>query len=288
MVSNRSRTIGVSVAVTIGLGLVSLCVPAPGNSADHPPAVQATSHARGLREGETTVVTSSEATSLSPPAAPSQAETEESGCKYLAQDHPLRTKLNGERLPLDYWNLEKGEERNLLVAAKVVPLSDGRLLCGLGDTLCMLNSNRQLEWKYVPSFLVMDFAVVESTGLVYGTAGDNVMFILDVATGRPLYTDSLNGQRAYAKVVPFGKDECLITGSLVGYREALQEWSFGKAEMVETDWITAWRGTEALWSAAFPPDADLVVNGDRIFAVTKTDKSIYARQIIPPNSDSSH
>jgi len=49
--------------------------------------------------------------------------------------------------------------------------------------------------------------------------------------------------------------------------------------------ITAWRGTEALWSLEFPPDAELVVNRDRIFAVTKTDKSIYVSEIIPPKTD---
>ena len=69
-----------------------------------------------------------------------------------------------------------------------------------------------------------------------------------------------------------------------GYREALDEWTSGKMEMIEPDFVTAWRGTEALWTAEFPPDAELVVNGDRIFAVTKTDERIYVREIIPPKT----
>ncbi len=288
MVSNRSCVLVVTVAVTIGSSFVAFFAPALGNSAAaflHAP--QVTSHAQGrsTSNGETTDTASSEATSASPPASRSKVNTDESGCALLAQDNPLRSKLNGKRLPLDYTKLERGEERNLLVEAKVVPLSDGRMLCGLGDTLYMLSSNKRVDWTYVPSFLVMDFAVVESTGLVYGTAGDNVMFILDATTGRPLYSNGRNGKFAYGQVVPFGKDVCLITDSLVGYREALEEWNYGKFELIEQDGITAWRGTEVLWSAHFPPDADLLVNGDKIFAVTKTDKSIYVRQIIPPKTD---
>jgi hypothetical protein len=52
--------------------------------------------------------------------------------------------------------------------------------------------------------------------------------------------------------------------------------------MIETDEIAAWRGTEVLWTLDFPPDADLIVRGDKIYAVTRTDKSIYVREIIPP------
>jgi hypothetical protein len=55
--------------------------------------------------------------------------------------------------------------------------------------------------------------------------------------------------------------------------------------MFITDAVTAWRGTEVLWSRDFPPDAELVVRGDKIYAVTKTDKSIYVREIIPPKTN---
>jgi hypothetical protein len=284
MLTNRSRIIGLSVAAAVGSSLVAILAPALVKSAAKlSPAGQTTSPAQGFRASrdEFTAVTS-EATSASPPVSRSRVNTDESGCGLLAQDHPLRTKLNGRRLPLDYWNLEKGDECNLFAEAKIVPLSDGRLLCGLGDTLYMLSSKRRVEWKYVPSSLVMDFAVVESTGLVYGTAADNVMFILDASNGKRLYVNGRNGKFAYGQAAPFGKDMCLITDSLVGYREALEEWRYGQAEAVEIDGITAWRGTEALWSVAFPPDADLVVNGDRIYAVTRTDKSIYVREITPP------
>jgi hypothetical protein len=111
------------------------------------------------------------------------------------------------------------------------------------------------------------------------------MFILDGSTGNKLYSHFQNGKADHLQVVPFGEDMCLITNSLEGYREALEEWTFGKTEMVEPDFLTAWRGTEALWTVKFPPDAELVVRGDRIFAVTKTGKAIYAREVLPPKTD---
>jgi hypothetical protein len=44
------------------------------------------------------------------------------------------------------------------------------------------------------------------------------------------------------------------------------------------DDITAWRGTRVLWHADFPPDADLIINGTRIFGVTKTRTKVYVME----------
>ena len=229
-------------------------------------------------EKQSSAASSSPADSIdSAHASPSEIDQE---CDHLARDHPLRSKLNGPRLRLDYKGLEKGEERRLLSDSKVLPLSDGRLLVGLGDTLYMLDGKRRVQWKHRPSWMIWDFAVVESTGLVYGTGGDNVMFILEVDTGRSLYSIGRNGKAAYGQVAPFGKDMCLITDNFVGYRQGSQ-WI--ETDFVMPDGITAWRGTEALWTLDFPPDAELVVTGDRVFAVTKTDKRIYVKEIIPPD-----
>ena len=124
-----------------------------------------------------------------------------------------------------------------------------------------------------------------TTGLVYGSAYDNLMFILDASNGQELYSNGRNGKFAYGQVVPFGKDMCLITDNLEGYRDALEEWKRGKIEMFITDSVAAWRGTEIVLSLEFPPDAELVVRGDKIYAVTKTYKRIYVREIIPPKTN---
>ena len=107
----------------------------------------------------------------------------------------------------------------------------------------MLDQREHVEWEYKTSWILWDFALVESTGLVYGTAGENLMFILDASNGQEP-THGRNGKFAYGRVVPFGNDMCLITDDLSGYREALEEWESGKIEMIQTDGIMARCGTE--------------------------------------------
>jgi len=214
-------------------------------------------------------------------AASTREDDDSSDFPQLLRDYPLRSQVNGKRLPLAYNKLRKGEERRQMSEAKVVFLSDGRIVAGLGDTLYMLDSDKRVEWKHKCSWILWDFAVVESTGLVYGGAGDGVMFILDASTGRELYHRGQNGKANHTRVLPFGNDVCLVINSMEGYRSALDEWSLGKVDMIEPDFIVAWRGTEVLWSSEFPPDAELMVKGDKIYAVTKTDKSIYVREIPP-------
>jgi hypothetical protein len=75
---------------------------------------------------------------------------------------------------------------------------------------------------------------------------------------------------------------CLVTDNFIFYRETDRR---AKIEPIN-DGITCWRGTKALWHLDFPPDADLVVSGKRILAVTKSKKAIYIREIIPPQTKS--
>src|SRR5437667_2568087 len=45
-------------------------------------------------------------------------------------------------------------------------------------------------------------------------------------------------------------------------------------------------GTKILWHLDFHPDAELVVSGKRILAVTKSKKAIYLNEITPPPAKS--
>jgi hypothetical protein len=48
------------------------------------------------------------------------------------------------------------------------------------------------------------------------------------------------------------------------------------------DGITCWLGAKKLWHLDFPPDAQLVMSGKRILAVTKSKQAIYVNEIEPP------
>lgn len=221
------------------------------------------------RHGEGAARTIAPATA-SPRAVEEEAAAEEGGTSPALEE--WENKHNGTRLPLDYESLSA----EALADAKVVPLTSGSILAGVGNALYMLDARKRVVWKYAVPQFIFDFAFVESTGLIYGTAGDNTMFILDGATGRWRAGDSRNGGAAYGVAVPFGNDQCLVTDNFSFYR--------GDRSDVPPmqDGLTAWRGTKILWHKEFPPDAELRITGERIFAVTKTKSRILVREIPVP------
>ena len=160
------------------------------------------------------------------------------------------------------------------------------MLVGVGDNLYLLDDKRKIEWKLPVPQTLYDFAAIESTGLVYITAGDNTMLIAELASGKKIFWDGRNGSAAYGQVAAYGKDQCLILDNYEGYRMKMSE-----EEKTDPKWwtpelmgdgITAWRGTKQLWHRDFPPDAELLVKGNKIYAVTKTRTNIYIREISVP------
>lgn len=179
----------------------------------------------------------------------------------------------GTPLPLDY---ERASEWGGLSKLKVVVLPNGRTLAAAGDLLYLLGANQRTVWRYEVPQVVIDFAYIEATGMVYVTGGDNFMCILDAATGRELARESRNGSAGFGAVIPYGDDECLVMDSFGGYRAHL-----GAADPMQ-DGATAWRGTRMLWHVETPPDAELQVVGSKIYAVTKTRTRILVKEIKVP------
>lgn len=189
------------------------------------------------------------------------------------------TKFNGPRLTLKYESgVPLDEIPYSIDGAKVTQLASGDLLVNVGDTLYRLDNHQRIVWTYRERQLIVNYASVETTNLIYGTAFDNVMFILDATTGKLKFRDSRNGSAAYGVAEKYGDDMCLVTDYFVMYREKFRG---TKIEPMK-DGITCWRGTKILWHLDFPPDAELVVNGKRILAVTKSRKAIYINEIMPP------
>jgi hypothetical protein len=189
------------------------------------------------------------------------------------------TRFNGRRLNLDYDSGVVEEDIPFALEGAIVkPLPGGDLLVNVGDTLYRLNAEQHVVWRHHTAQLIFDFAYVESTNLIYGTAGDNVMFVLNAANGKVLTGESRNGSAAFGTVENYGEDMCLVTDNFEIYRER------GRAAGIEPmkDGITCWRGTKILWHLEFPPDAELVVSGKSILAVTKSTKAIYINEIVPP------
>lgn len=200
------------------------------------------------------------------------------GASDYPEDSPelqaWKNRYSGIPLPLDYERASKWHE---LSESKVVVLPNGRTLAAVGDMLYMLDADKRIVWKYEVPQLVVDFAYIEATGMVYVTAGDNFMCILDAGTGRELTSESRNGSAGFGRVIPYGDDACLVTDALGGYRVGR---AVGALPM--QDGVTAWRGTRMLWRRDVPPDAELQVAGSKVYAVTKTRTRILVKEIQVP------
>jgi outer membrane protein assembly factor BamB len=198
-------------------------------------------------------------------------------------DNKYVTKFNGTRINLDYdTGVMSGDIPWAVDAAKVIPLKGGDILVNLGDSLYRLNRQQHVVWRHPTAQTVFDYAFVASTNLVYATAGDNIMFILNATTGKEEFSYSRNGRAAYGVAKEYGDDMCLVTDNFVMYRDGFRD----KGLEPMKDGITCWRGTKILWHLDFPPDAELVVSGKRILAVTKSKTAIYVNEITPPQTKS--
>jgi hypothetical protein len=212
---------------------------------------------------------------------PNDASSEEAPCLRLAKDYRYRPMLNGIKLPVP-----PEEEEASISDAKIKPISHKSLLVMMGNTLYRLDAAKRIVWKYTEGQFMFDFAFIPATGLIYGTAGDGVMFILDATSGKRLVRDAYMGKGAYGVVRAYGKDQCLVTSDFAMYRE---DWNRLNLDLrsikdfsTSNDEVTAFRGTKALWTRSFPPDADLMVDGKRILAVTKTESTIYVKEMAVP------
>jgi outer membrane protein assembly factor BamB len=209
-----------------------------------------------------------------PPAAVYSAPpttADEYGWGDSAELQEWKNRHSGTPLPLDY-----GPDWNKFEEPKVVVLRSGRMLAATGEALYMLDEKKRVVWEYPVTQWVVDFAYAEATGLVYLTAGDNNLFILDGATGQVLHANGRNGSAGYGAVIPYGDDACIVMDAFAGYRA-------GHAVSDPTpDGATAWRGTRMLWHVDVPPDARLQVAGSRVYAVTKTKTRLLVRELKVP------
>ncbi len=191
-------------------------------------------------------------------------------------DDKYITKENGEKLKIDSssFNLHYS-----LKESKVIPLKDKGFLISFGRKIYRFDEQFQVVWSYSVTQWIIDYTIVEATNKIYGTAGDNEVFVLDANDGKQLFKDARQGKASYGIVENYSKNKALIMDDFVMYRE-------GNRYVGETpakDGIGIWQNNKEIWHADFPPDAELVTNGERVLAVTKTDKGIYVKEITIPS-----
>ncbi len=221
------------------------------------------------------------AQSIQPPASQEVAKEPADEYPDLLEDKYV-TGFNGERLDVleSSWAEDPDERLEVINHSEVQPIGENDLLVSYADALYRLNHERRVVWEYRMAQWVIDFELIPSQRLIYVTGGDNLMAILDSRSGNEIYGEGRNGSAAYGVAKQFGDDTCLVTDNFVMYREKFRP--HGGEPMA--DGVACWRGTNKLWHVDFPPDADLVVSGKRIVAVTKSRSAIYVKEFTPPQS----
>jgi outer membrane protein assembly factor BamB len=253
---NRNRLRVAALTFLCGLTLSWALRPAP--------------HAATPATTMTTTTKTKYAMTTASPAA--QAPVPYSDWGESPQGEEWKHRNNGWRLPLNYGVLGAHE----LAEAKVLPLPSGRVFVAAADELDMFNDYGERLWsRYTPKPF-RDVAYVAATDLIYVTADGNNLLILDAQSGRELHRLTRGGSDAFGQTVAYGPDQCLVTDDNSADREG-----DGFAPTA-SDGVSAWRGTTMLWRRDLPPDAELRVSGDRIFAVTKTSTRILVTEITPP------
>ena len=130
------------------------------------------------------------------------------------------TKFNGSRLNLDYgYGAMVVDVPFSINAAKFTAIDDGSILVNLGDALYRLDRQKRIVWKNYLGEPIFHYAYVNSTNLIYGTAGDNSMFVMDASNGKVLASNSRNGSAWYGVAKKYGDDMCLVTDNFRWYRE---------------------------------------------------------------------
>lgn len=143
-----------------------------------------------LSLAQTSKVDAITSASPSPTSPTNQTQNAEDEFPRLIDDQYI-TKSKGTKLKLDYdsWGMA-GDVPYLIDEAKITPSRDGGLLVHVGNTLYKLDGNYQVVWKHKQTQMIFDYALVEATNLIYGTAVDNVMFILNATDGKKLYSEA--------------------------------------------------------------------------------------------------
>jgi hypothetical protein len=153
-----------------------------------------------------------------------------------------------------------------------VQISPSRLLVTVGDTICMLDSERQILWKWDAGNGedIMAQPFVDSHGNIIGIADDGLIFSLD-SNGKVRWAHSIMGAYRYTQLKPYSKDQFLVVVDASSYRE-VQHFN-------EDDFVYLYQDQELIGEAGFYRSAELQVRGKRIYAVMRNKGRVRRREI---------
>jgi hypothetical protein len=161
-----------------------------------------------------------------------------------------------------------------------VVLPDGRMIVSVADTVYMLSPKRRVLWKYANAELTSE--PVFNAGLnEVAVVGYDLLFVrLDAATGKVKWKADSNGGALFAEVRAYGKGY-LVVVNMTAYREKDKDLGLRPST---PDGLDYWgESEEDFWTIAFPTNAELVVDGKRVFALRRRASQVRLQELhIPP------
>jgi outer membrane protein assembly factor BamB len=174
-----------------------------------------------------------------------------------------RVKLKRESV-YQSWGCQGVDEphTNPLTAIPPLVISSDRLLVTVCNTLYMLDSKKNVIWKWsTTAASIVDQPVIDSTGTIYVIALDMIWVALDAATGKEKWNLNGNiGRTVNSQIKAYKDNLYLVVVDMGGYRNSPSDDS-------PKDKLSLCKGKEIIWTKDFPAGAVLQVWGDRILAV---------------------
>ena len=159
------------------------------------------------------------------------------------------------------------------------PLSPDRVLVSVGDTLFLLNGKKEVVWETYIDMVAPP--IVDSTGAIFGIRSDLGQFSVNAKTGEitPFGRDIGGTHAYYTQIKPYKGNQYLVVENMQFYRDG--NLCYPKCPMAN-DRLYLWSGRKMLWSTDFPPNAELHVWGEKIFALTKQKGSVIVQEVEVP------
>ena len=181
-----------------------------------------------------------------------------------------------QKQPPDTLKLPASSHAMTIDGAEFTVVPPDRLLVTVGDTLYMLDSQRRIVWKETVGDVVgQPFAMPDGSIHVL-LVQDKVHLVISAATGKSLNCIDCNttARTNFRQVLPYNQNQFLVVETDAYFRQR-------PGSENTPDEVALWEGDKVLWTAPIPPDAEVRVVRDKIYAVEKKEQAIVLHEVVP-------
>ncbi len=187
-----------------------------------------------------------------------------------------RTLSPNQKLSTDGLKLPASSRAMTLERAEFTTVLPDRLLVAVGDTLYMLDSQRRIVWKQTVGDIVGQPVAMTDGSIHVLLVQDKVHLVISASTGttRECIDCNTTARTNFTQVLPYKQNQYIVAETDAYFRNR-------PGGENTPDEVALWQADKVLWTAPIPPDAEVRVVGDKIFAVEKKEQAIILHQVVP-------